>query len=302
MTINWMDVLAAFGGGLLGAAIGGLPAFIFTGFAVLVGSGMALSGAAVDFTGTVAFGPVLGPHVAFAGGVAAAAFAKKQDKLASGKDITSGLAGLDSPAVLLVGGAFGAFGFLMNNVYASFLAGWTDTVALTVFTVCLVARLMFGNSGVFGTLSPEAVKRGRFTPGGDNVWIPWQKDWLQIAVIGFGFALASAWVTLKVAELDPKLGGAGVVIGFGLSAASLLLLQFGTKVPVTHHITLIAAVAASTSGSLVVGVLFGIISALVAEVMARLFTIHGDTFIDPPASAIWPMTLLVMALGKLGVF
>ena len=51
-----------------------------------------------------AFGSFFGPHIAFAGGVAAAAYAKKKGVSENGADIVSALAGLNEPDVLLVGG------------------------------------------------------------------------------------------------------------------------------------------------------------------------------------------------------
>lgn len=302
MTIDFITLLAAFAGGLLGAAIGALPAFIFTGIVVLVGTAANLAGAPFDLVGNVAFGPVLGPHIAWAGGVAAAAYAKKLDILPSGKDVASPLAGLANPAVLAVGGIFGMGGYLLNQFLSAYTFGMTDTVALTVTVSSIVARVAFGKTGVFGTLTPVAAKRGRFTPGGENVWLPWMQDWLQVGVLGLGLGTASAWVTLKVAELAPNVAGAGVVVGFGLSAAWLIFLQFGHKVPVTHHMTLPAAVAASVSGSLWIGIVFGVVGALMGETFNRVFHIHGDTHIDPPANAIWSTTLLIMILSKVGLF
>lgn len=64
-------LLAAFGGSLSGAAVGGQPAFIFTGFMVMIGVASSLAGGGVDFLTNVAFGPVFGPHIAFASGAAA---------------------------------------------------------------------------------------------------------------------------------------------------------------------------------------------------------------------------------------
>jgi hypothetical protein len=58
----------------------------------------------------VAFGPVFGPHIAFAGGVAAAAYAARRGELDDGADIITPLAGLATLDVLLVGGVFGAAG------------------------------------------------------------------------------------------------------------------------------------------------------------------------------------------------
>ena len=80
-----LSVLAAFGGGAFGSAIGALPAFIMTGIIAVVGTAMGL-GTGVDVvTGNIAFGSFFGPHIAFAGGVAAAAFAaRKNNAIANG--------------------------------------------------------------------------------------------------------------------------------------------------------------------------------------------------------------------------
>lgn len=153
--MNSIDILVAFGGGIFGAAIGALAAFEFVGLLVIA---MAISqivtGSATTFI-QFPFG-VFGPHVGdFAAGVAATAYAAKKGKLASGRDITAGLSGLGAPDVLLVGGAFGAIGFviawLFNQVptFSSGLA-WTDTVALTVVISGMIVRLMFGTTGLLG--------------------------------------------------------------------------------------------------------------------------------------------------------
>lgn len=78
MTFDALMLLLAAGGGFLGAAIGGLNAFIFTGLAVLLGNAILMAGGSAGFLNTVAFGPFLGPHVAFVGGVAAVAYAGRK--------------------------------------------------------------------------------------------------------------------------------------------------------------------------------------------------------------------------------
>ena len=65
-----MAVIAAFGGGVLGAAMGAVPVFILTGLLAILGVAAAAGGGSELIQ--VAFGPVLGPHVSFGGGVAAA--------------------------------------------------------------------------------------------------------------------------------------------------------------------------------------------------------------------------------------
>ena len=75
MNLDWTTLLAALGGGALGAAFGALPAFIFTGFAVIAGVAIAAAGGGSQFLADVPFGPVFGPHISFAGGAAAAGYA-----------------------------------------------------------------------------------------------------------------------------------------------------------------------------------------------------------------------------------
>ena len=114
-----MDILAliaAFGGGIIGAYMGALPAFIMTGIYALVGGVLTAAGVGGDVAvNYLAFGSFVGPHIAFAGGVAAAGYAGRKGKLASGTDILSSLNGLGEPDVLLVGGIFGVLGFLSTT-------------------------------------------------------------------------------------------------------------------------------------------------------------------------------------------
>jgi len=159
---SWIALLGSFGGGMFGAAIGALPAFAFAGISVLIGVALALSGADYDFLGQVAFGPVFGPHIAFAGGVAAAAYAARRGELDDGADIISPLAGLATIDVLLVGGVFGAGGYLAQVALTPAIGDVIDVVALLVFVSDVVARFAFGRSGLFGFPAEEG--QSRFVP------------------------------------------------------------------------------------------------------------------------------------------
>lgn len=306
MEFSWIFLVAAFGGGLFGAAIGSLPAFIFCGFAVIVGVAAAISGADYDFLGEVAFGPVFGPHVAFAGGAAATAYAKRAGLLEDGKNILAGLMGLSNPVVLLVGGVFGSLGYAIQVGLENLIGAYTDTIALTVFISALIARVAFGSTGIFGLLTDESRERGRFIPGGGNVWVPYQQDWLQISVIGVGVGAISTFMFLGIAGVSEELAIPGAVLGFGIAAASLILLQFGVQIPVTHHIAIVAAYGALVTlpllgegGALVVGLFGGVLGAIAGEVFSRLFLIHGDTWIDPPANGIWFGAAIFFIAGAL---
>ncbi|MDL1913574.1 MAG: hypothetical protein FDW93_03510 [Bergeyella sp.] len=75
---NLFFCIASFAGGIFGAAISGNMAFGFTGFLILIGIPVAMITGNTVIIDYVAFGPVFGPHISFAGGVAAAAYAAKK--------------------------------------------------------------------------------------------------------------------------------------------------------------------------------------------------------------------------------
>jgi hypothetical protein len=75
--MNSMNLLFSVFGGMIGAIFGPITTFIVVGFVGLAGVIATISGSTFDWIGLVALGPIFGPHVAFVGGVAAAAYAKK---------------------------------------------------------------------------------------------------------------------------------------------------------------------------------------------------------------------------------
>jgi hypothetical protein len=307
--IELVALVGALGGGAFGTAIGGQPAFIFTGFCVLIGVALVFSGVEYDFLGNVAFGPVFGPHISFAGGVAGACYAARKGYLESGRDIATPVTANGDPMPLVVGAAFGAFGYLFQNFLADVLDAneWTDSVALTVVVSAIIVRLMFGRTGLFGTMTPDARERGRMSISSDSVWVSHQGPWLMTIALGLFAGILSAYFVGSVGDGDPELANSVRTLCFGFSAISLILLQFGQPGPVTHHITLPAAVAAATvmveggdfGLALALGALAGVLGALIGELMARVFLIHGDTHLDPPAFAIFPMTSLVLLCQNL---
>lgn len=280
MPFDWIALCAAFGGGVFGAAIGTLPAFIFTGLAVLAGVAVAMAGGGTDLLSQVAFGPVLGPHVSFAGGAAATAYAYRRGLVPSGRDISVPLTGLNRPDVLAVGGCFGAAGYLLHGAWQfAGLGPRTDTIAMTVVVSAMIARLAFGRTGLASK---------RFRPDESAHWVRHQERPLQCATIGLGAGLISAFMALACGA-----EGGGDVLGFGIAAASLVFAQFGLKVPVTHHMALPAAVATVASGDFLVGTAFGIVGAFAGEGFSRVFHQHGDTHVDPPAAGIAIATAVV---------
>jgi hypothetical protein len=288
-------LIASFAGGIVGAALGGLPVFIMCGFAAIIGAGITAATGDATFSNLVAWGPLLGPQVSFAGGAAAAVYAAKVGKLEDGKDITAGLMGLNSPDVLLVGGIFGVLGYLLQwllsmvpNIGEN---AWTNTIALSIVINALIARVVFGKTGIFGK-----VREGdnRWVPSDVAAWLPWQSDPKQLLLIGVGVGLTTAY-TMNVA---PAMAG----LVFGIAAASLVFLQYGTAIPVTHHIGLSAALATVASGGNIWwGLAFGLLGVFFGEFWACTFLTHGDNHVDPPSAALATTNTIQAILVALGV-
>jgi hypothetical protein len=301
MELDWQTALGALAGGLFGAAIGGLPAFIFTGFLALVGVALALAGAEYNFLANVTFGPTFGPHVTFCGGAAAAAYAARKGKLENGRDIATPLAGTADMAILGVGAAFGLLGYVAVEVLSApdWMSSNTDVIALVVALSNVLARVMFGRTGVLGRPSDEARRRGRLRTGDDASWVQWQEGWKESLVLGGGLGIMAAWLATNAGAIDDETARLIVPFGYALSAISLIFLAFDRPVPVTHHMTLMGALGAVVFDNILWGAVFGILAALLGELFSRLFLIHGDTHIDPPAWAIFPVTTIILVIEKI---
>ena len=325
IAIFLLGLIAALFGGYFGAAIGGNFAFALTGFMILVSWGIfAGTGSDIGFN-YLAFGPVMGPHITFAAGCAGAAYAMKKGLIESGRDATSPLARLGRVDVLLVGAAFGAFGYLFNLGLGRlpWFGGHIDTVALTVFTSNVVARLIWGNS----LMGAEKYNKGatsffgKIAPNATDFWLRYQEKPSQYLPLGFFAGGLAGGAGIMLGHFVP--GGAAVAhtLPFAISAIIILFLILGAEMPVQHHITIIGALAAVkfmpvlagagfewnadwTSGTwmiaigaILIGSVFGMISAFLAEFQSQLFHQRGNTHIDPPAAAIWISTLLVLVLS-----
>ncbi len=317
-------LIAALAGGAFGAALGALPSFVFTGFVVLLGEGLGalqaeladagVEGIALDVTGAIGFGPVVGPHIAFAGGVAATAYAgKRYPEMGTpggfhfGKEITYAFG--TKPDILLVGALFGALGMLVTQIGEG-IGLPLDNIAMSVALTALVARVVFdypliGTPAGNGYLDMSPFERGETRAGSERPstepWLPHQYTWSGVTAIGLVGGVLGGWAWLETGSM---------FLGYGISAASLLFLNLGVeKIPVTHHITLLgssgAMIAASAVGSdpvvLIVAALFGCLSGLFGEVTQRVFYSHSGTHVDPPAMAIAIMTLLIGVLYLLGL-
>lgn len=287
-----MDIyglIAAFGGGVFGAAVGALPAFILTGVVAIVGGLITMSGATDYAINNIAFGSFLGPHIAFAGGVAAAAFAANKKKLIpSGTDILSSLNGTSDFSVLCVGGLFGVLGFIIKYFYGDILHLNTDLPGITVFTLAIITRFVLGSSGLTGKYEGKE-PRVWFSLGNGLIYNIILGGSIGILVSGIGISMLNAGAPKEIMATYP-------VVCFGISATHLIFTQAGFASPTTHHITLPAASAAILSGNLFVGIAVAIICTLFGDFVANTFNSHCDTHIDPPATTIFISMFIINAI------
>lgn len=287
-----MPWLLAFAGGVFGAALGGAGAFFLCGLAAIAGSVVFLATGDPKFGELITWGPFLGPHVAFAGGVAAAALAGRKGLLKSGRDVSTPLAGLRSPVILLAGGAFGVLGLGLKTLadIASPTGGpaATNAIALSIVLSGFLVRAVFGRTG----LAPRpAAGRGRWRTEPDSAWEPWP-------VHPTTHILTAAAVSLFAGAVVKGLPQAFGLV-FGLSAFTLLFLFLGARVPIILHIAWAAEYAVLLTRDLGWGVFFGILAAVLADLFAGLFLLRGDTHIDAPAMSVmttFALTFLAILL------
>lgn len=274
------SLIAAFGGGMLGAILGALPAFIIIGVFATVGGLMAMSGITEYAIGTFAFGSFLGPHIAFASGLAASAYAANKRKLLkNGQDILTPLNVTGDYKVLCVGGIFGIFGFLLEHLYGNILNLSTDIPALAVFTMAIVTRLAFGNTGLLGQYKGSE-PRIWFSKGEKLIYNIVLGGGIGIVISGVAIALINSGASTEALAMYP-------IVCFGFSAIHLIFVQVGFPSPSTHHITLTSASAAILSGNFFVGIITAILCTLLGDFCSKCFNEHGDTHFDPPAATIF---------------
>lgn len=300
--MDMFALLAAFGGGVIGAYMGALPSFILTGVFALVGGVLTAAGVSNDVSiGILAFGSFVGPHIAFAGGVAAAAYAGKKGKLASGTDIVSSLNGLGEPDVIFVGGVFGVLGFLIHYGISQLpvigVAGpaTTDLPGITVFILAVISRFLFGSSGL----------TGKYTGEGKREWFSTGKGFVYNVLLGAGIGIVVSGLAASFYKSGNMVAfGIFPIICFGFAAISLIFTQTGFATPATHHIFLPSALAASVGimawgeAGLLLGVLFGILGSLGGDLVGKTLNSYCDSHIDPPATTIFILTIIINVIGN----
>lgn len=310
--------LLAFCGGIFGASIGGLWAFILCALIAVLGCLVVLAGGTSFILLDVALGPIFGPAAGgFLSGVVATTYAKAKGNQPTdnAKDILTPLMGT-SWDVLCVGGVAAVICYYMTKWLAYVpIIGNGDTGAVSIVILSLLARFIFLKEGPFGC--KESIDKHGLM-GTDNYSISWcgyMTPPMLLLTIGAAMGGVSAAVAHGLSTALEPLVLAGVVepatarivplfFMWGISGVMLTMMALGQgaigKVPVTHAMSLAGALmylqTAPIYGAnvaIMFGVLGGIMGMAAQELGARLFWNHGSNHVDPPAFSIAVTTIVI---------
>ncbi len=286
------NILAAFGAGVLAASIGAVNAFIMTGIMAIIAGVTACAGVADGVSSVIAFGTVLGPHMSFAAGAAATAYAKKKGYIDNGCALAQGLAYLGKADVLAVGGIFGIIAYLIADfvvakIFGGLIPFGTDNPGMTVVISGIIARLAFTDNGI-KSANPTFLAKGS-----DLNALLVRAAGLSLAVGGTGAALAAAGTSLA---------GYNLII-FGIAAVTLLFPGMGSW----HHIGIISAYATmvavgagmGAAGVVVLALVAGIVAALLCNMENCLINTGVDSHIDGEGFSICIMTIVLNVVASI---
>lgn len=286
------NILAAFGAGALAASIGAVNAFIMTGIlAIVAGVGTCL-GVDTGFTAAVAFGTVLGPHMSFAAGAAATAFAKKKGYIDNGCALGQGLAFLGKADVLVVGGVFGIIAYLIADfvvakIFGGLIPFGTDNPGMTVVISGIIARLCFTDNGI-KSKNPTLLAKGDALVA------------LLVRAIALSLMAGGTGVALDAAGYS--LGGYNLIL-FGLAAVSLIFPGMASW----HHIGIISGYATMIGvgaglggfGVVILAVVAGVAAALLCNMENCLINTEVDSHIDGEGFSICIMTIVLNVVASI---
>lgn len=286
------NILAAFGAGVLAASIGAVNAFIMTGIMAIIAGVTACAGVADGVSSVIAFGTVLGPHMSFAAGAAATAYAKKKGYIDNGCALGQGLTYLGKADVLAVGGIFGIIAYLIADfvvakIFGGLIPYGTDNPGMTVVISGIIARLAFTDNGV-KSANPTLMSKGS-----DLTALLVRAAGLSLAVGGTGAALAAAGASLA---------GYNLII-FGLAAVTLIFPGMGSW----HHIGIISAYATmiavgagmAAGGVVVMALVAGLVVAILCNMENCLINTGVDSHIDGEGFSICIMTIVLNVVASI---
>lgn len=311
---TFINILLAFFGGVLATCMGALGSVVLCALVAMIGVCTVMAGCEFNVALVMGFGFFLSPHLGLGPAACALGFAKKKGYVEDSKGIALPLIMLGKPSVLVVGGLFGILSYYIKLGLDVILPGKIDAISAAIVIIGIIAKILFGNEGVIGKV-PEGDKR--FGVASKNKWMPHMPSGEGITYWLFagGASLLAGLLYWEICEFgktfadtNPALAENITIVAqfpvFALAVIFLILLCTGLPCPVFHHVGLVSCYGAmipyaSGANELVVllwAMSCGILSHFVADLLADLFLVYGDGYVDPPSLSMAACSLFTWIL------
>lgn len=308
-------ILLAFFGGVLATCIGALGSVILCAFVALAGVLAVMAGCQTNLVTEVAFGFFLSPHLGLGPAACALAYAHKKGYVEDSKGIALPLMMLGKPMVLVIGGIFAVISYYLNVGLGTILPGKIDSISASIVIIGIIAKALWGNEGVFGKV-PEGDKR--FGVYSRNNWMPHMPygEGTSYWFFAGGVGTMSMMLYWYISEYGKSVGSeliqsVAMFPMFALAVIFLILLVCGLPCPVFHHVGLsscYAGMMAYAAGQdmlvcLLWGMAGGIISHFAADLLADIFIVYGEGYVDPPSLSMTVCSLIYwVVFAPLGLY
>ena len=213
------------------------------------------------------------PYISFTGAVAATAYASKIRKHDfGGAAILNSLSRTMDVTVLLVSGTVSVLSLITATLIGK--TGLTiDSGSVSVVLFSCLTRVFFGD-GKF--LNPRMKEIPRYSTR--------KSEWLYWAFLGLVIGAMSGCLIQKTGN---------TWLPFYLSLASLMFYFINPDFPPSHHITCSAGYAMLATGSVLAAAVWGAIASVVATVIGDAINTDASTHIDPPATTIGLLSIII---------
>ena len=305
-----ISIILAFFGGVAATCIGALGSVILCAFVAIIGVCAVMAGCEYNIATQIAFSYFLSPHLGLGPAACALGYAAKKGLVEDSKGIALPLMMLGRPDVYLVGGIFAVLALFIKMGLDKFIGiGKIDAVSCTIVICGIIAKILFGNEGLFGKV-PEGDTR--FGVLSQNNWMPHMPsgEGITYALFAAGASAVSGWLFWEMSEYGKHVMETNEVVGqniminaqfpvFALAVIFLILLCCGLPCPVFHHVGLSScygAMGAYAAGAnelvvLLWAISFGILSHFVADWLADIFLVYGNGYVDPPSLSMTVMSI-----------
>lgn len=190
--------------------------------------------------------------------------------------------------------------------------GRVDTVAVAIVILSMAGRVLFGGIGLRGIVGRVPEGKKRFCVTCCDCWLGHQScaSGHQLFLLGAVIGCFSGYMVKLILDLAASTGNAALsaiapLPVWGFAIVGCVFIACGKTMPVWHHIALIAGYAVNMAylgggrgeSCILWGVAFGVVAAYAGDLLAKLFSVYGEGYVDPPS-----MVVAAASVFLLGVF